>query len=96
MALSEYNYQIEYSHGKSNLLDDALRRLVAIETENIILLMKSRGHSTSSVVEKGNFCTKFSNTGTILREVAHTIIVHTAVLNRSEYKKGTATPLISI
>ena len=35
MALSEYNYQIEYLPGKSNLLGDALSRLVAIETENI-------------------------------------------------------------
>ena len=35
MALSEYNYQIEYLPGKSNLLGDALSRLVAIETEHI-------------------------------------------------------------
>ena len=35
MALSEYNYQIEYLPGKKNLLGDALSRLVAIETENI-------------------------------------------------------------
>jgi hypothetical protein len=35
MALSEYNYQIEYLPGKSNLLDDALSGLVAIETEHI-------------------------------------------------------------
>jgi hypothetical protein len=34
MALSEYNNQIEYLPGKSNLLGDALRRLVAIETEH--------------------------------------------------------------
>ena len=33
--------------------------------------MKSQGHSTGSLVGKGNFCTKFSNTGTILREIAH-------------------------
>jgi hypothetical protein len=37
-----------------------------------ILLMKSQGHSTGSLVGKGNFCTKFSNAGTILREIAHT------------------------
>jgi hypothetical protein len=35
MALSEYNYQIEYLPGKKNLLGDALSRLVAIETEHI-------------------------------------------------------------
>ena len=35
MALSEYNYQIEYLPGKSNLLGDALSRLVAIESEHI-------------------------------------------------------------
>jgi hypothetical protein len=35
MALSEYNYQIEYLPVKSNLLGDALSRLVAIETEHI-------------------------------------------------------------
>ena len=35
MALSAYNYQIEYLPGKSNLLGDALSRLVAIETEHI-------------------------------------------------------------
>ena len=36
--------------------------------------MESQGHSTGSLVGKGNFYTKFSNTGTILREM-------------SEYKK---------
>jgi hypothetical protein len=35
MALSEYNYQVEYLPGNSNLLGDALSRLVAIETEHI-------------------------------------------------------------
>jgi hypothetical protein len=33
--------------------------------------MKSQGHSTSSPVGTGNFRTKFSITGTILREIAH-------------------------
>ena len=35
MALSAYNYQIEYLPGKSNLLGDTLSRTVAIETEHI-------------------------------------------------------------
>ena len=43
--------------------------------------MKSQGHSTGSLVGKGNFCTKFSDTGTILAEIANTYY------NRSEYKK---------
>ena len=33
--------------------------------------MKSQGYSNGSSVGTGNFCTKFSNTGTILREIAH-------------------------
>ena len=33
--------------------------------------MKAHGHSNSCSVGTGNFCTKFSNTGTILREIAH-------------------------
>ena len=37
-----------------------------------ILLMGSQGHSTGSLVGKGNFCTKFSTTGTTLREITHT------------------------
>jgi hypothetical protein len=35
MALSEYNYQIDYLPGNSNLRGEALSRLVAIETEHI-------------------------------------------------------------
>jgi hypothetical protein len=35
MALSKYNYQIEYWPGKKNLLGDALSRLVAIEMGHI-------------------------------------------------------------
>jgi hypothetical protein len=35
MALSKYNYQIEYFSGKSNLIGDALSCLVAIETKHI-------------------------------------------------------------
>jgi hypothetical protein len=34
-----------------------------------ILLMKSQGHITGSLVGKGNFCTKFSDTGA---EIANT------------------------
>jgi hypothetical protein len=34
--------------------------------------MKSQGHSTGNLVGKGHFCTKFSNTGTILTEIANT------------------------
>jgi hypothetical protein len=33
--------------------------------------MKFQGHSNGSFVRKGNFCTKFSNTRTVLREIAH-------------------------
>ena len=36
-----------------------------------ILLMKSQGYSNGNRIGKGNFCTKFSNTGTTLREIAH-------------------------
>jgi hypothetical protein len=52
--------------------------------------MESRGHSTGSLVGKGDFCTKFSKTGIILKEITHTYYV-----NRSEYKKGAGTPLRS-
>jgi hypothetical protein len=51
--------------------------------------MKSQGHSTGSLVGKGNFCTKFSNTGTILTEIANTYSTEAST------KKGTGTPLRS-
>jgi hypothetical protein len=51
--------------------------------------MKSQGHSTGSLVGKGNFCTKSSNTGTILREIAYTYKTEPST------KKGNGTPLRS-
>jgi hypothetical protein len=47
MALSEHNYQIEYLPGKSNLLGNALSRLVAIEKEHIA--KKTRPRQTAEL-----------------------------------------------